>query len=146
MHPSIAKAIGDAEAALAASPDSREKHRALVQALSYAGELDRATDVAKRWLERDQLDPQALGYLADLLGRGGQRELALRTLAGLVDLDADRVALHERMVRAYEQVGRLAQACAHRIAIASLAPKAAGGERRRAALPARAWVATATPS
>jgi tetratricopeptide (TPR) repeat protein len=123
VHPSIGKAIGVAEAALAASPDSREKHRALVQALSYAGELDRARDVAKRWLERDQLDPQALGYLADLLGRGGQRELALRTLAGLVDLDADRVALHERMVRAYDQVGRLAQACAHRIAIASLTPK-----------------------
>jgi tetratricopeptide (TPR) repeat protein len=123
VHPSIAKAIGDAEAALAASPDSRENHRALVQALSYAGELDRARDVAKHWLERDQLDPQALGYLADLLGRAGQRELALRTLAGLVDLDADRVALHERMVRAYEQVGRLAQACGHRIAIASLTPK-----------------------
>jgi tetratricopeptide (TPR) repeat protein len=124
VHPSIARAITDAEAALAASPDSREKHRALVQALSYAGEIDRARDVAERWRERDQLDPQALGYLADLLGRAGERELALRTLAGLVDLDADRVALHERMVRAYEQVGRLAQACAHRIAIAALTPGA----------------------
>ena len=121
-HPAITKAIGDAQAALAAAPDSREKHRALVQALSYAGELDRARDVARRWLERDQLDPQALGYLADLLGRDGQRDLALRTLAGLVDLDPDRVALHERMVHAYEQVGRLSQACAHRIAIASLQP------------------------
>jgi len=123
VNPSITKAIEVAEAALAASPDSRENHRALVQALSYAGEIDRARDVAKRWLERDQLDPQALGSLADLLGRDGQRELALRTLAGLVDLDADRVALHERMVRAYEQVGRLAQACGHRIAIAALQPK-----------------------
>jgi tetratricopeptide (TPR) repeat protein len=122
VQPSITKAISDAEAALAASPDSREKHRALVQALSYAGELDRARDVAQRWLDRDALDPQALGYLADLLGRGGHRELALRTLAGLVDLDADRVALHERMVRAYEQVGRLAQACGHRIALAALQP------------------------
>jgi tetratricopeptide (TPR) repeat protein len=123
VHPSITKAIGVAEAALAASPDSREKHRALVQALSYAGELGRARDVATRWLERDQLDPQALGYLADLLGRDGQRERALRTLAGLVDLDADRVALHERMVHTYEQVGRLAQACGHRIALAALQPK-----------------------
>ena len=123
VHPSITKAIGVAEAALAASPDSREKHRALVQALSYAGELGRARDVATRWLERDQLDPQALGYLADLLGRDGQRERALRTLAGLIDLDADRVALHERMVHAYEHVGRLAQACSHRIALAALQPK-----------------------
>ena len=30
--------------ALAKKPDSREKHRALVQALSYAGELDRASE------------------------------------------------------------------------------------------------------
>jgi tetratricopeptide (TPR) repeat protein len=123
VHPSIAQAISHAEAALAASPDSREKHRALVQALAYAGELDRAREVAQRWLDRDQLDPQALGALADLLGRGGERERALRTLAGLVDLDADRVALHERMVRAYEQAGRLAQACSHRIAIAALSPQ-----------------------
>ncbi|HEX4419839.1 MAG TPA: FecR domain-containing protein [Kofleriaceae bacterium] len=122
VNPAITKAIGDAEAALAASPDSREKHRALVQALSYAGELDRAREVAQRWLDRDQLDPQALGYLADLLGRGGQRELALRTLAGLVDLDPDRVALHERMARSYEQAGRLTQACSHRIALAALQP------------------------
>jgi tetratricopeptide (TPR) repeat protein len=123
VAPSIAKAIGDAERALAKSPDSRERHRALVQALSYAGELDRAHDVAAKWLERDQLDPQALGYEADLLGRAGQRELALRTLDGLVDLDADRRELHERMVLAYEQIGRANEACSHRIALASIAPK-----------------------
>jgi tetratricopeptide (TPR) repeat protein len=122
---SITKAIAAADDALAKSPDSREKHRALVQALSYAGELDRARDVANRWLERDKLDPQALGYIADLLGRDGQREVALRTLAGLVDLDADRAALHERMINAYERTGRMAQACSHRIALVSLDTKAA---------------------
>ncbi len=119
----IKKAIAASDAALTANPDSREKHRALVQALAYAGEIDRAREIANRWLERDKLDPQALGYQADLLGRDGQRELALRTLAGLVDLDADRVELHERMIRAYEMAGRLSQACAHRISLASLAPK-----------------------
>jgi tetratricopeptide (TPR) repeat protein len=123
VSPSISKAIADAERALAKSPDSREKHRALVQALSYAGEIERARDVANKWLDRDRLDPQALGYQADLLGRAGQRELALRTLAGLVDLDADRSALHERMVQAYEQIGRAPQACSHRIALAAIAPK-----------------------
>ena len=119
----IKKAIANSEAALANSPDSREKHRALVQALAYAGEIDRAREVAAKWLDRDKLDPQALGYQADLLGRDGQRELALRTLAGLVDLDPDRAALHERMVRAYETAGRLSQACSHRIALTALAPK-----------------------
>jgi tetratricopeptide (TPR) repeat protein len=129
----LTREIANATDALATSPDSREKHRALVQELSYAGELDRARDIAAKWLERDKLDPQALGYIADLLGRDGQRELALRTLGGLVDLDADRVALHERMVSAYERTGRLAQACSHRIAIASINtkdPKAAGAAAR----------------
>ena len=116
----LRRTIASAETALAASPDSRERHRALVQALAFAGETERARDIAARWLERDKLDPQALGYTADLLGRDGDRELALRTLAGLVDLDADRPALHERMVGAYERAGRLAQACGHRIALATL--------------------------
>ncbi|MDB4962118.1 MAG: hypothetical protein JWP01_2117 [Myxococcales bacterium] len=119
----IKKAIANSDAALVANPDSREKHRALVQALAYAGEIDRAREIANRWLDRDKLDPQALGYQADLLGRDGQRELALRTLAGLIDLDADRVELHERMIRAYEMAGRLAQSCSHRIALAALSPK-----------------------
>jgi tetratricopeptide (TPR) repeat protein len=120
VNPAITKAIGDAERALAKSPDSRERHRALVQALSYAGEIDRAHAVATKWLDRDRLDPQALGYQADLLGRDGKRDEALRLLAGVVDLDADRVATHERMVTAYEHVGRMTQACSHRIALASI--------------------------
>ncbi|MFN0247478.1 MAG: AgmX/PglI C-terminal domain-containing protein [Kofleriaceae bacterium] len=123
VRENLKKAIETAEAALVANPDSREKHRALVQALSYAGELDRAREIAAKWLERDKLDPQALGYTADLLGRGGQRELALRTLAGLVDLDADRVVLHERMVKAYETAGRLSQSCSHRIALSAITPR-----------------------
>ena len=121
--PGIVKAIADAERALAKAPDSRERHRSLVQALSYAGEIDRANALAAKWLERDRLDPQALGYQADLLGRAGKRELALRMLAGVVDLDADRAATHERMVLAYEHSGRMSQACSHRIALSALAVK-----------------------
>ncbi len=123
VSPSIAQALGDAERALQQNPDSREKHRALVQTLAFAGELDRAKEVTAKWIDRDQLDPQALGYQADLLGRAGDRDQALRTLAGLVDLDADRPALHERMVRAYEQIGKLSQACSHRIALAAISAK-----------------------
>jgi Mg-chelatase subunit ChlD len=116
----IKAAIERADADLAANPDSREKHRALVQALAYGGELDRGIGIAKRWLERDRLDPQALGYLADLVGRKGDRDGALRLTAGMLDLDADSTALHERMVAAYDRGGRMAQACAHRVALAQL--------------------------
>jgi tetratricopeptide (TPR) repeat protein len=133
VSPNIRKAVDSAESALAASPDSREKHRSLVQALSYAGEIEKARDVAGRWLERDKLDPQALGVQADLLGRSGQRDLALRTLSGLVDVDPDRVVLHERMIKAYENAGRMVQACSHRIAISAIQrkdAKAAGAAMR----------------
>ncbi len=123
VSPGIARAIGDGERALARTPDSREAHRALVQALAYAGELDRANQLAAKWLDRDRLDPLALGYQADLLGRAGQRDLALRMLAGVVDLDPDRVASQERLAAAYEHLGRTAQACGHRIALSTLAPK-----------------------
>ena len=131
---SISKAVAETENALAAKPDSRERHRDLVQSLSYAGEIARAMDVAGKWLERDKLDPQALGYQADLLGRDGRRDLALRTLAGLVDLDADRAALHERMVLAYDNVGRAAQACSHRVALAALAARPDESKRAAAAV------------
>ncbi|HRC57945.1 MAG TPA: hypothetical protein PKU97_18595, partial [Kofleriaceae bacterium] len=119
----IAAVLGESERALARTPDSRERHRALVQALSYAGELPRAQQLAARWLERDRLDPQALGYQADLLGRTGQRAAALRVLAGIVDLDADRKDAHQRLATAYEQVGQHGQACAHRIALSTLDPR-----------------------
>jgi tetratricopeptide (TPR) repeat protein len=117
---SVRTAIDEAREALAAVPDSRERHRALVQALAYAGELDGAREIAQRWLERDRLDPEALGYLADLLGRQGQTALALRTQAGTVDLAPDRAPLHEAMAAAYERAGRLGQACGHRVALAAM--------------------------
>src|SRR5690606_1563968 len=78
-----------------------------------------------RWLERDRLDPQALGYIADIIGRDGKRDLALRTLAGLVDLDPDRASLHERMIHAYERTGRLAQAGSRRVGLGGLTGKEA---------------------
>lgn len=120
VSPAITRAVAAAETALTEQPDSRERHRSLIQALAVAGDLDRARDVAGRWLERDRLDPAALAVHADLIARAGDRGLALRTLAGLVDLDPDRPALHERLVRAYEAGQRLPEACGHRIALAAI--------------------------
>jgi tetratricopeptide (TPR) repeat protein len=118
----ITQAVAAAETALKGSPDSRDRHRSLVQALSYAGELDRAATVAKAWLERDALDPQALDYLAGILGRQGRRDEALRVLGGVVDLAPDDAALQLRLARADERAGRTAAACSHRVAHASLLP------------------------
>lgn len=126
VSPAIATAVARADAALQLEPDSRERTRALVQALSFAGELDRAVAVASRWLERDRMDAEALATLADLLGRQGRRAESVRLLSGVVDLQPDQRPLHLRLAAAYERIGAADRACSHRIALAALAPADAG--------------------
>ncbi|HUS67249.1 MAG TPA: VIT domain-containing protein [Kofleriaceae bacterium] len=123
VHPNILDAVAKAETSLRAEPNSRERHRALVQALSYAGDLERAHQIAAAWLERDRLDAEALGAMADVLGRMGRRDDSVRTLSGVVDLAPDDRALHVRLAAAYDRVGDAERACSHRIALAALAPK-----------------------
>jgi tetratricopeptide (TPR) repeat protein len=116
----LRRVVADFEVALKNAPDSRERHRDLVQALAYTGDLDRAYQVASAWLERDRLDPQALVYMADILGRQGERERALRMLSGVVDLQPDDEKLHQRLLEAYSRIGDFEHACAHRIVMAEL--------------------------
>ena len=120
VSPAITKAVADFEAALAKEPNSRERHRNLVQALSYAGELDRAYLIATKWLERDRLDAEALIYMADILGRQGDRQRALRLLSGVVDVEPDSVKLHRRLAAAYQRIGATERACSHQVALAEL--------------------------
>jgi hypothetical protein len=117
------RAVEAAEAALQQKPDSRDRHRALVQALARAGDVAAATAVAERWLARDPLDPAALAAYADLWARDGHRAEALRLLSGVVDLQPDDRAWHERLAAAYEAVGEADRACAHRVALAEIDPK-----------------------
>jgi Mg-chelatase subunit ChlD/tetratricopeptide (TPR) repeat protein len=113
-------AVSAAENALRASPDSRDRHRDLVRALSRAGQLARAEEIAQKWLGRDALDAEALTYLADVVGRQGRRDDALRLLSGVVDLRPDDAALHERLAWAFQRAGMRERACAHRVALAEL--------------------------
>lgn len=110
----------DAEAALRENPDSRDRHRDAYRALARAERLDRALEVVDAWIERDRLDPEALTAKADVLGRMGRRDEALRLLTGTVDLSPDGATLHQRLARAFERVGREERACAHRIALAEI--------------------------
>ena len=114
-----------AEAALRASPDSRDRHRAAVRALARAGELVRALEVAEAWFARDRLDPEALAARADLSARLGHEEEALRLLSGTVDLRPDDATLQERLAAAYERAGERERACAHRLALAEIDPSGA---------------------
>lgn len=115
-------AVREAEEALRAQPDSRDRHRTLVRALSRAGRLERAEQVAKQWIERDRLDPEALTYLSDVVGRLGRRDEAVRLLSGIVDLESDNVTLQRRMANAFERAGKAERACAHRVALAEIRP------------------------
>ncbi len=118
----VQRSIEASESLLKANPDSREHHRNLIQALSYAGELQRAEDVAKAWMQRDRLDPEALSYLADIVAREGRRNESIRLLSGIVDLRSSDQSLHLRLAKAYDRAGETRRACAHRVMIASIDP------------------------
>lgn len=109
-----------AEESLRQQPDSRDRHRAAVRALSRAGNLERALELAEAWFARDRLDVDALVARADLLARLGRRDEALRLLTGVVDLRPDDVALHARLASAFERSADTARACAHRVALAEI--------------------------
>lgn len=114
------RAADDADSRLRANPDSRDRHRDAVRRLARAGRLERALEVADAWIARDREDPEALTAKADLLGRMGDRDAALRLLTGTVDLAPNSESLHRRLAGAFERAGRLERACAHRIALAEI--------------------------
>lgn len=122
VRASDVQAVRLAEQRLREQPDSRDRTRDLVRALSRAGELERAEQVARQWLERDKLDPEALTYLSDVVGRLGRRDEALRLLTGIVDLAADDRTLQRRLANAFERAGKADRACAHRVALAETRP------------------------
>ena len=113
-------AAREAEAALREQSDSRDRHRTAVRALSRAGQLARAEEVARAWISRDRLDPEALTYLSDVVGRQGKRDEALRILSGIVDLQPDNKVLQQRLANAYERAGKAELSCAHRVSLAEL--------------------------
>jgi ferric-dicitrate binding protein FerR (iron transport regulator)/Mg-chelatase subunit ChlD len=113
-------AARDAELALRENQDSRDRTREAVRQLSRAGDLERALEITRAWVARDRLDAEALTAQADLLGRLGRRDEALRYLTGTADLTPNNEALHLRLARAFERIGRPERACAHRIAIAEI--------------------------
>jgi hypothetical protein len=112
--------IDSARRALLAAPDSRARHRDLYRVLSLAGRFDEAADVATRWSTRDALDPDAIVRLSDAAARHGDRDRAVRILAGTVDVRPDDVDAQRRMAVLHERAGDLAEACAYRVSIAEV--------------------------
>jgi tetratricopeptide (TPR) repeat protein len=112
------QAAADAEEQLRLAPDSRDRHRAAVRALSRVGRTDRALTIVDEWIARDRLDVEALAARADVLGRLGRRDEAIRTLSGVLDLRPDDATLIQRLVDAFDRAGDEGRACAARVAMA----------------------------
>ncbi len=93
--------VKEAEEALGEHPDSLDRLRDLVRALARAGDLTRAEEAARRWLRRDPMDPEALTYLADVVGRQGRRTQAVRLLTGIVDLAPESAPAMARLARGF---------------------------------------------
>ncbi|WP_438025024.1 VIT domain-containing protein [Sorangium sp. So ce233] len=122
LAPEGAAKTAAAEAALAASPDSRDRTMGLYALYATTGRLGEAQELTARWSGRDALDPDALIARADLAARQGDRDRAARILGGLADVRPGDRAVQTRLAELWDAAGRPAFACQHRVALADLAP------------------------
>ncbi|WP_437966658.1 FecR domain-containing protein [Sorangium sp. So ce260] len=122
LAPEGAARTAEAEAALAAAPDSRDRTVGLYALYATTGRLGEAQELTARWSGRDALDPDALIARADLAARQGDRDRAVRILGGLADVRPGDRAIQARLAELWDAAGRPAYACQHRVALADLAP------------------------
>ncbi|HEU4408030.1 MAG TPA: VIT domain-containing protein [Polyangiaceae bacterium] len=122
FHAREAAKVSAAESALAVNPDSRKATQELFGLVAQHGPFERAADLAERWAGRDALDPEALVARADVAARRGDREAALRILAGVVDLRPGDAAAQNRLADLFDRAGEPLRACAHRVALAESRP------------------------
>lgn len=113
--------ISAAAGLLSGAPDSRDKTIDLYGLYATTGRLGEAQTLASRWSSRDALDPDALVARADLSGRKGDRDRAIRILGGLADVRPNDRGIQTRLADLQEAAGNLELACEHRIALADLA-------------------------
>ena len=122
-RPSVdAVKVEAARAALAASPDARQRHADLAKLLVRQGSVDAVEALAARWTERDPLDIDALTLRATARAWRGDRDGAMRVLSGTlaspVMAATAQVDVAATLARAEERAGRAAEACALRVAAA----------------------------
>ncbi|MGD0528590.1 MAG: vWA domain-containing protein, partial [Polyangiaceae bacterium] len=118
--------LATARAALAASPDARQRHAELARLLVRQGNVADVEALATKWTERDPLDADALILRATAKAWRGDRDGALRVLSGMLASPSMAVAaqsdLASTLARAEERVGRASPACALRVAAAETRP------------------------
>ncbi len=118
--------LESARAALAASPDARQRHAELAKLLVRQGSPAEVETLAARWTERDPLDADALSLRATARAWRGDRDGALRILSGMLAspsmAPAAQSEVASTLARAEERAGRSSRACAFRVAAAETKP------------------------
>jgi hypothetical protein len=121
-----ARKLEAARAALAASPDERQKHEALGKLLVQLGDATELDALASKWSARDPLDADATALRATVRSWRGDRDGALRVLSGTLASPAMATSAQadvaSTLARAEERAGHAASACALRVASAERKP------------------------
>jgi len=118
--------IEAARAALAVSPDARQRHAELAKLLVRQGSLADVEALALKWTERDPLDADALSLRATAKAWRGDREGSLRILSGMLaspSLSASvQFDVATALARAEDRAGHRGRGCALRLAAAESKP------------------------
>lgn len=115
-------ALDKLRAELAATPDSRKRHEALVRGLLLRGRFGPALSAAERFVELDPELSQARELLAHARIASGDRVGAALAIDGIVESSASDAKAQGRAARAFEALGDEPRACAHWRSLFELVP------------------------
>jgi len=115
-------ALDKLQADLAANPNSRKRHEALVRGLLLHGRFALALAAAEHFVEVDPDLPSARELLAYAAVASGDRNRAAAAVDALVESAPTDLKAQGRAARAFEALGDEVRACAHWRSVVELAP------------------------
>lgn len=115
-------ALDKLQAELAASPDSRKRHEALIRGLLQRGRFAPALAAAERFVELDPDLAIARELLAYAAVASGDKQRATAAVDAMTESDPRALKAQGRAARAFEALGDEARACAHWRSMFELAP------------------------
>ena len=109
-------------AELAASPESRKRHEALIRGLLQHGRFAPALAAAERFVELDPDSPIARELLSYAAVATGDKQRAAAAVDAMTETEPRVLKSQGRAARAFEALGDEARACAHWRSMFELAP------------------------
>ena len=100
--------------------ESRSALRDLYVASFLAGDIEGAGRAAERWAAKDPMDVEALTARADVAAQRGDRELSIRMLGSVVDMNPADYKAQWRLARLHRWAGQPERGCRHALAVAQL--------------------------